>query len=226
MIPPRCVTSFRYGLLSAVALAAVTACTSPAPREPEPTGQEAGSGSRLSGPRPETIVFQDQVETNVEVPARLNDLEFFDTAGERVALEDYLGEKHVVLVFTKGFAGMLCPFCKTQTSRLVANYDKFKQADAEVLVVYPGTRGRLEEFIDAARTSGKKQVDAVPFPILLDEDFVATNFFKIRSNLATPSTFIIDKFGNVRLAHVSADMTADRPSVQAMLDVLDSANGS
>jgi peroxiredoxin len=210
----------------AVALAAVMACTSQTPPETEPDGQAAGSGSPSSYPRPEDIVFQDDVETNVEVPDGLDDLAFSDTSGQRVALEDYLGKKNVVLVFTKGFSGMLCPFCKTQTSRLVANYDKFEQADAEVLVVYPGTRDHLEEFIDAARTSGKKQVDAVPFPILLDEDFAATNFFKIRSSLAIPSTFIIDKSGNVRLAHVSADMTADRPSVQAMLGVLESANGT
>ena len=70
----------------------------------------------------------------------------------------------------------------------------------------------------------KRQVDEVPFPLLLDEDLKAVSFFNIASNLAHPSTFIIDKQGNIRLAYVGADMTADRPSVSAILGVLSTAN--
>ena len=64
----------------------------------------------------------------------------------------------------------------------------------------------------------------MPFPIVLDEDFKAVDFFDIRSKLAHPSTYIINKSGNVVFAYVGADMTADRPSIQAMLDKLASAN--
>ncbi|MEM9659037.1 MAG: redoxin domain-containing protein, partial [Planctomycetota bacterium] len=169
--------------------------------------------------------FKEDVESNIDVPQGLDGLVFIDTEGRRVALEDYLGRKNVVLVFTEGFAGMLCPFCKTQTSRLVANYERFAEVDTEVLVVYPGARDHLDEFVAAAQTTDKAQVEGVPFPILLDEDFGATDFFNIRSNLAHPSTFIIDKQGNVRLAYVGADMTADRPSVDAMLAILRDASG-
>ena len=178
----------------------------------------------MMAPNPADIEFKDQVESNMEVPQGLDGLVFFDTSGERVALQKYLGKKNVVLVFTEGFAGMLCPFCKTQTSRLVANYDRFQEADTEVLVVYPGARDHIDEFIQAAKTTDKQQVESVPFPIVLDEDFGATSFFNIRSNLAHPSTFIIDKQGNVLLAYVGADMTADRPSVSAILQVVQSAN--
>jgi peroxiredoxin len=171
------------------------------------------------------IVFKDNVESNVEVPQGLDGLVFLDTEGKRVALEGFLGKKNVVLVFTEGFAGgMLCPFCKTQTSRLVANYDKFADLDTEILVVYPGSRDHLEEFVAAAKKSEKAEVDSVPFPLVLDEDLTAVGYFNIQSNLAHPSTFIIDKRGNVRLAYVGADMSADRPSVSAMLQVVDSAN--
>jgi peroxiredoxin len=121
---------------------------------------------------------------------------------------------------------MLCPFCKTQTSRLVANYDKFKELNTEILVVYPGARDHLDEFVEAAKQSEKSAVDSVPFPLVLDEDLSAVSYFNIASNLAHPSTFIIDKSGNVRLAYVGADMSADRPSIQAMLGVLSDANGS
>ncbi|MEM8671376.1 MAG: redoxin domain-containing protein [Planctomycetota bacterium] len=165
------------------------------------------------------------MESNVEMPVGLDGLAFFDTQGRRVTLESYLGKKNVVLVFTEGFGGgMLCPFCKTQTSRLVANYKRFQELDTEILVVYPGSRDHLDEFIEAAKTTDSRQVERVPFPLLLDEDLVAVDYFKITSNLAHPSTFIIDKKGDIRLAYVGADMTADRPSVKAILNVLADAN--
>ena len=179
------------------------------------------TGIEVSGPRPEDIVFKDDVTSNAEVPDGLDDLVFLDTEGNKVAMANYVGSKNIVLVFTQGFAGgMLCPFCKTQTSRLVANYDKFTALNAEVLVVYPGTRDHLEEFITAAKTHEKREVDKVPFPLLLDEKLTAVNFFNIASNLAHPSTFIIDTNGDVKLAYVGADMSADRPSVAAILKTL------
>ena len=182
---------------------------------------------KMAMPAPAEIAFKDQVESNVEVPDGLDGVVFLDTTGKRVGLKQYLGKKNVVLVFTEGFGGgMLCPFCKTQTSRLVSNYDKFAKLDTEILVVYPGSRDHLDEFIDAAKKSEKTEVDSVPFPLVLDEDLSAVGYFNIASNLAHPSTFIIDKSGNVRLAYVGADMSADRPSVKAMLDVLGSANDS
>ena len=72
--------------------------------------------------------------------------------------------------------------------------------------------------------SQKTQVDKVPFPIALDKDFAATDYFDIHSKLAHPSTHLIDKQGNVQFAYVGNDMTADRPSgpsVKAMLQRLD-----
>jgi peroxiredoxin len=191
---------------------------------------QPGSGSRPSDEPAATvsaageITFVDQVQTNAEPPGGLEELEFIDTEGHTVALRDYLGKKNVVLVFTRGFSGMLCPFCTTQTSRLVAGYDRFQALDAEVLVVFPGSREHVNDFVEAARTTAKEQVDRVPFPILLDERMAAVDFFDIRATLARPSTYIIDKRGNVRLAYVSEDMLADRPSVRAMLETLEAAN--
>ncbi len=177
----------------------------------------------MAVPAPEDMVFKDEISSNVEVPEGLDGLTFVDTTGQRVALQDYLGKKNVILVFTEGFAGMLCPFCKTQTSRLVANYDKFAELDTEILVVYPGERNHLEEFVEAAKTTGKTQVDQVPFPIVLDQQMTAVDYFDIRSKLAHPSTYVIDKAGNVQLAYVGADMSADRPSVKALLNAVSSA---
>ncbi|MEP3478062.1 MAG: redoxin domain-containing protein [Fuerstiella sp.] len=184
-------------------------------------GKGSDSAIDLSG---SDVRFKDSVSSNVEVPVGLDNLVFVDTNGDRVALETYLGKNNIVLVFTEGFAGgMLCPFCKTQTSRLVANFDRFKELDTKVFVVYPGARDHLDEFIEAATKTEKRQVSKIPFPLVLDEKLEAVKFFNISSNLAHPSTFIIDKQGNVKLAYVGADMTADRPSISAMLKILSDA---
>ena len=165
--------------------------------------------------------FKDSVESNAEAPETINELVFTTKNGGEIKIADFLGKKNVILVFTEGFNGMLCPFCKTQTSRLVANYDKFQKRDCEVIVVYPGPEDHLDEFVEAALKTEKEQVDEVPFPIVLDKDFKATNFFDIHSMHAHPSTFLIDKKGGVQFAYVGTDMSADRPSVSAILKKLD-----
>ncbi|MEM8943590.1 MAG: peroxiredoxin family protein [Planctomycetota bacterium] len=169
-------------------------------------------------------VFWDEVETNTNLPNDINDLTFVDTQGNQVQLTDFHGKKNVVLVITRGFSGQLCPFCRTQSSRLVANYDEFQKRDAEVLLVYPGGSEHLEEFIDAAKVSEKKEVDQIPFPILLDSDLKAVNYLQIAAELAFPSTYILDKAGNVRFAYVGEQIN-DRPSVKAMLAELDKLAG-
>lgn len=170
------------------------------------------------------IVFQESVATNREIPENLEDLEFKDKNGDTVSLKEFVGKKNVILVFTKGFDGTLCPFCTTQTSRLIANYDRFVEQNAEVVVVYPGDKEKVEEFVEAALNTEKQEVDKVPFPILLDEDLKATDFFDIRGKYAKPSTFIIDKNGGVQLAYVGSNLTSDRPSIKAMLEILKRIN--
>ncbi len=201
--------------------------TSPAPvtkSAPDSKGKMAGMGSMpMAAAASKDINFNDDVQTNAEVPAGLDGLVFVDTNNKRVSLADYLNKKHVVLVFTEGFSGMLCPFCKTQTARLVANYEKFEALDAEILVVYPGERDHVDEFIKAAQGVDKQQVADVPFPIVLDQKMEAVDYFGIRSKLAHPATYVIDKKGKVQLAYVGNDMSPDRPSVKALLRTLQAA---
>lgn len=171
----------------------------------------------MKWPAAKDIKFKDNLESNVEPPQKVSELVFTNKDGNEIKLADYIGKKHLILVFTEGFNGMLCPFCTTQTSRLVANYDKFKKLNTEIIVVYPGPEDHLDEFVQAARTDEKKQVDKVPFPIVLDKEFIATDYFNIHSMHAHPSTYLIDKEGSVKFAYVGADKTADRPSVKALL---------
>ncbi len=165
--------------------------------------------------------FKDSIESNVDAPAAIKELVFTNKDGSKINMMDFLGKKNVLLVFTQGFDGKLCPFCTTQTSRLVANYEKFQERDCEVIVVYPGPEDHVDQFVEAALETEKEQVDDVPFPIVLDTDFKATDFFDIHSMHAHPSTYLIDKQGKAKFAYVGIDSTADRPSVKALLNRLD-----
>lgn len=192
----------------------------------------AGCGRDQSGPAPKTTdgnrfgfaadspapVFLDVVESNRQDDGTVNDLMFVDTDGNRVSIRQFNGVKNLVLVFTRGFSGQLCPYCTTQTSRLIANYEKFRERNAEVLLVYPGSKDQLPEFQRAGLAAA--QQDSFPFPVLLDEDLAAVNRLGIAAQLASPSTFIIDMDGKVRLSYVGSN-PADRPSIQAILDKLD-----
>ena len=199
----------------------------------------AGCGpSTLPGDAGPLIKFKDEVKPNREQKSsELGDLSFLDSAGKRVDLASYRGKSNLVLVVTRGFVGSekqvdgkslgnICTFCSTQTSRLIANYSKFKERNAEVLVVFPIARksdaGALDQF--ASRVQGDKKTAAdAPFPLLLDVDLAAVDALGIRADLSKPSTYILDKQGEVRFAFVGQSLS-DRPSVKAMLDQLDQIN--
>lgn len=166
--------------------------------------------------------FRDDVQTNASVEPDLSAFTFLDTAGNRVELQAYRGTKNIVLIFTRGYPGYVCPNCSTLTSRLIANYEEFRKRDAEIFVVFPGDRSRIDEFLTQARprdqTTGEPAL--VPFPVLLDENLQVVDKLRLRASLAKPSTFILDKAGKLRFAYVGAT-SADRPSIKAMLEQLD-----
>ena len=98
------------------------------------------------GPTPAKLEFKDNVQSNAEAPANIGQLTFVNRHGETVNLADYVGKQNVLLVFMRGFSGAICPFCQTQTSRLISNYDKFQQRNTEILLVYPGAADTVEPF--------------------------------------------------------------------------------
>ncbi len=182
----------------------------------------AGCDTR-SGPDP--FAFKNDVQTNVQVDADTLDLTFTDRDGNPVELKSYRGKKNIVLVVTRGMIApsSFCAYCSGQTSRLIANYKEFVRRDAEVLLVIPGPKDKIDEFLKRARADAGDK--AVPFPVLLDEDFRAVNKLGIRAELAKPSTYILDKQGQVRFAYVGNTIT-DRPSIKAMLQQLDALPAS
>ena len=174
-----------------------------------------------------TIQFKDDVAANASLDDDLTTLTFTNKDGQQVALKDFLGQKHVILVITRGYAGSICPYCATQTSRLIANYSKLQAENAEVLVVYPLEKPtdtpRLDDFVARAVKSLPAAEHKVPFPLLLDVELKAVDQLGIRRDLSKPATYIFDKEGQLRFAYVGGSL-ADRPSIKALLDQLGQLN--
>ena len=171
-----------------------------------------------------TIRFVDNAQSNAATNTGVEPLKFIDIQGNEVSLQDYLGKKHVVLVVTRGYAGSICVYCSTQTSRLLNNYAKFTERDAEIVVVFPvatpADSNRQTEFVASVKDRLDIPTDKIPFPIVLDISLKAVDQLGIRKDLSKPATYILDKEGQTRFAYVGESL-ADRPSVQALLDQLD-----
>lgn len=164
------------------------------------------------------------MKTNAATDASISELTFTDINGQKYSLADYRDKKHVVLVVTRGFAGSVCLYCATQTSRLLTNYQKFVDRDAEVVVVFPiettDDSRRQRDFVVNVKNKLDTPPEKIPFPIVLDVELKAVDQLGIRKDLSKPATYILDKQGQVRFAYVGESL-ADRPSVKALLDQLD-----
>ncbi|MEM6656297.1 MAG: redoxin domain-containing protein [Planctomycetota bacterium] len=171
------------------------------------------------------IAFNDDAVSNADPPARIADLVFVKPSkaiagGEPVRFADLLGKQKIVLVVTRGYSGgMICPFCTAQTAQLAAKHDEFVELGAEVLIVYPGSREQLPDFLAAATGAEAADLADLRWPVLLDPDLSAVGLLDIAADLASPSTFIFNSRGDVAFAYVGAS-PSDRPSVGVLLDQL------
>jgi peroxiredoxin len=152
----------------------------------------------------------------------IRELTFVDRDGKSVAMNTFLGDKNVLLVFTRGNTSYgVCPICSTQTTRLISKYEEFKSRNTEVVVVFP-VQFEANAWSANGLTPGKKKAN-VPFPILLDTGLKAVDRLGIRHDLAKPSTYIIDKSGQIQFSYVGKSVP-DRPSIKVLLDQLDAIN--
>jgi peroxiredoxin len=218
------------GLVCGVAL--VVGCSEQSrPTASKPPANPYGSyGSGYGDVDVEAMIqFKDEVAPQANPDGDLTTLTFTDKDGKQIALKDYLGKQHVILVVTRGYGGAICPYCSTQTSRLISNYAKFQEQQAEVIVVYPLEKPtdvpRLDEFVARAVSKLPAAEKMVPFPLLLDVELKAVDTLGIRKDLSKPATYIFDKEGQLRFAYVGNSL-ADRPSVKALLDQLGQLNKS
>jgi peroxiredoxin len=184
-----------------------------------------GSGDSGDSIGPADIHFQDDVASNATPGDALLNLQFLDRAGKTMRPRDLIGAKSLVLVFTRGYNGGLCPYCSSYTSGLITNYPAISQRGGEVLVVYPIAKPdqsvRLDDFLKATYVRSGEGVTQTPFPVVLDVEAKAVDALGIRKDLSKPATYIVDKGGHVRFAYVGKSLS-DRPSIKVILKQLDS----
>jgi peroxiredoxin len=183
-----------------------------------------GSGDAADLIGPADIHFQDDVASNATPGDALLNLQFVDQAGKTVRPRDLIGTKSLVVVFTRGYNGSICPYCSSYTSGLITNYPAISQRGCEVLVVYPIAKPdqsqRLDEFLKATFVRSGDGVTRTPFPVVLDIELKAVDALGIRKDLAKPATYILDNVGHVRFAYVGKSLS-DRPSIKVILKQLD-----
>jgi peroxiredoxin len=148
--------------------------------------------------------------------------------GEKIALKSYLG-RTVVLVFTRGFVGYVCPYCSTYTAQLSAKYGEFTKQNCEVLVVYPtkeNDEDKVKQFIAACNERLKDEGDGpLSLPVFLDPGLKLVASYNLQGDLSRPSTFVLDKQGIVRYGYVGNDKK-DRPAISRVLEEVKKINSS
>ncbi len=176
------------------------------------------------------IHFLDQVATQDAPVTDFATVPMTTADGKTITLKELAGDKNLIAVFTRGYAGSICPYCSAQTSRLIANYPEFQKRNTEVVVIYPLEKPddtkRLPEFMAKVNELNAKPANqAAPLPILVDIGLKVVDVLGIRRDLSKPATYIIDATGAVRFAYVGKSL-ADRPSVKALLEQLDAIAAS
>lgn len=143
-----------------------------------------------------------------------------DAAGQEVDLSSLLG-KPTVLVFMRGFAGVVCPYCTSYTAQMAARYDEFTAAGAQIVIVYP-TRDedaeQVKTFVEIVdEILAEEGQESIPFPVFLDLGTKVVKHYNLVGDLSKPSTFVIDSSGKIRYLYVGRDAD-DRPSLDRVLD--------
>ena len=156
--------------------------------------------------------------------------DFFGRDGSVTRLSSFRG-KPLILVFTRGFPGYVCPMCVGYTSQLAARQDEILAMGGRVAVVFPvrsRDRSVVGAFVSACdevlAESGK---EALPYPVLLDLDAKAVDEFGLAAEnpeFCRPTTLIFDDEGVLSWGYVGAEPD-DRPSVDSVLRELGAISG-
>lgn len=141
--------------------------------------------------------------------------QFRDTNGKPFDLGALRGKK-VLFVVLRGFNTQVCIYCFTQTGELWPLVGELRAADCELVVLFPGSKSRLDAFAALCR---EWFGDELPYTMLYDPDLQLTTALGLQGNLARPSSLILDRDGVVRFAYVaeSEQNIADRPPASELL---------
>jgi peroxiredoxin len=129
-------------------------------------------------------------------------------AGGEIALDDYKGQRSVVLWFTKG---MGCAFCRQQMSQLARAYPGIRDRGGEVLEVTASTPERARFYANRFR---------LPFPYLCDPDYRVRREWGLEKR-AHPLTYYAKAFMvGAKLPPPPNDFGSFKPSLREFPSIL------
>lgn len=142
----------------------------------------------------------------VKVGTQAPEFALKDAAGGSFVLSQERARGSIVLIVGRGWPGYQCPFCTRQFAEFRSHAKEFQTAGARVLWIYPGPAEELARH--AADFTG---TEALPsnFRVLIDPGYTFTIAYGLRwdapRETAYPATFVIDRNGTIRFAHVSLE---------------------
>lgn len=146
-----------------------------------------------------------------------------DVAGTSALLSQERTRGPVVLIVGRGWPGYQCPFCTRQFAEFRSHAKDLQAAGARVLWIYPGPEDELARH--AADFTGTEPLPS-NFRVLIDPGYTFTKAYGLRwdapRETAYPATFVIDRDGTIRFAHVSLEHGGRTP----VADVLKALGGA
>jgi peroxiredoxin len=129
--------------------------------------------------------------------------------------------RRVLLVVLRGFTDRVCVNCLAQTAELVPAAAEFAKLEAEVVVLYPGPKSKLDAFV-AACADEFADSGLPPYRVVYDPDLELAQGLGVIADLARPSALILDRDGIVRWAYIAESDAniADRPPITEIVRAL------
>ena len=125
----------------------------------------------------------------LEVGKAAPDFTLEDTAGKKVSLSQFRGQKLVLIEF---IGAVFAPVCSANVHDRAIHHEKFNDADVQVIGISSDNKFALKAYADSERT---------PFPLLSDQGLQTIKRYgvlapdKVR---ALRSYFLVDKAGILR----------------------------
>lgn len=186
------------------------------PTEVRDNDSKAEEQDQALVPNPTVDVTEGMDYFTVDVAAK--DFELEDLKGNKVKLSDYEGQ----IVFLN-FWATWCPPCRAEMPDMEEIYKEYEDRGVAILAVNSTSmelrggndskkaRKQVEEFIESA---------GFTFPVLLDsDDEVLVKYNNIVPITGIPTTFMIDKKGQIRYARPGAFISKEQ--IEAFIALLD-----
>jgi thioredoxin-dependent peroxiredoxin len=140
--------------------------------------------------------------------------------GKSVRFSELVAKGPVVLVVLRGYPGYQCPYCNRQVQDFIQKSQGFADAEAHVVLIYPGPPqdlgARANEFLADKKLPGN-------FDLLVDPGYTFTNLYGLRwdaaQETAYPSTFLVDPQGVVFFSKIVTEH-GGRTTAAEILDAM------